>query len=482
MCGTWEPVALMVREKCKWKPHEYESTDAEHRGGATRSSDEDSVMELERRGSIVQLEVKKTTGTRRIGLKQAKPFCIPKFEVWEAYKRVRANKGAAGVDGQSIEEFEKDLKDNLYKLWNRMSSGSYFPPPVLRVEIPKGDGRMRPLGIPTVSDRIAQQVVKQRLETELEKHFHPDSYGYRPGKSALDAVGKARKNCWSYDWVLDLDIKGFFDNINHDLLMKSVRWHTEEKWVLLYIERWLKAPVYMTDETLVYPDKGTPQGGVISPLLANLFLHYAFDKWMKRKYPFIPFERYADDIVCHCRSLVQAQSLLEKLNERMRDVGLELHPEKTKIVYCKDDDRKKDFPLTSFDFLGYTFRARRSKNKWGKHFINFTPAISNKAAKAIRQTSRGWNWPKRSDKDLEDLTRMFNPIIQGWINYYGRFYKSALYPALRCLDRRLAVWATRKYKHLRGHRRRAVHWLDRISRRQPNLFAHWRLLYAGAGR
>jgi group II intron reverse transcriptase/maturase len=435
-------------------------------------------MELERRGSIDQLEVKKTTGNRRIGLNQAKPFCIPKLEVMEAYERVKANKGAAGVDGQSIEEFESNLKDNLYKLWNRMSSGSYFPPPVMRVEIPKGDGRMRPLGIPTVSDRIAQQIVKQQLEPELEKHFHPDSYGYRPEKSALDAVGKARENCWKYDWVLDLDIKGFFDNIDHDLLMKAVRYHTDDRWVLLYIERWLKAPVMMTDHTLFHPKKGTPQGGVISPLLANLFLHYAFDNWMERQCPATPFERYADDAVCHCKSLAQAEYLLRKLNERMENVGLELHPEKTKIVYCKDTDRQKDYALTSFDFLGYTFRARKSKNRWGKFFINFSPAVSNKAAKAIRQTSRKWNWPRRSDKSLEDLAHMFNPVIQGWINYYGRFYKSALYPALRCLDRRLVIWATRKYKRFRGHRRRASQWLARIARRQPNLFAHWRLLYA----
>ncbi len=472
----------MIREKYKWKPHKYESTDAGHRGGVTRSSDEGSVMELERRGSIVQLEVKKTTGNRRIGLKQAKPFYISKQEVWEAYKRVKANKGAAGVDGQSIEEFEIDLQDNLYRLWNRMSSGSYFPPPVLRVEIPKDDGRVRPLGIPTVSDRIAQQVVKQQLEPEFERHFHPDSYGYRPGKSALDAVGQARKNCWKYDRVLDLDIKVFFDNIDHNLLMEAVRWHTDEKWILLYIERWLKAPIHMMDETLLYPDKGTPQGGVISPLLANLFLHYAFDKWMERENPTVPFERYADDAVCHCKSQSQAEGLKGKLNKRMREVGLELHPEKTKIVYCKDDDRQEDYPCTSFDFLGYTFRARRSKNRWGKHFINFTPAISNKAAKAIRKASRSWNWPERSDKDLEDLARMFNPIIQGWINYYGRFYKSALYPTLRCLDRRLVMWATRKYKRLRGHRRRAGQWLDRIARKQPTLFAHWRLLYGAVGR
>jgi RNA-directed DNA polymerase len=468
----------MLREKYKWKPHKYESTEAEHRGGATRSSDEGSVMELERRGSIVQLEVEKTTGDRMIGLKQAKPFCITKRHVWEAYKRVKANKGSAGVDGQTIEAFEEDLKGNLYKLWNRMSSGSYFPPAVLRVEIPKEDGGMRPLGIPTVADRIAQTVVKQCIESELEKHFHPDSYEYRPVKSALDAVGKALKRCCKSDWVLDLDIKGFFDNIDHELMMRAVRVHTEEKWVLLYIERWLKAPIEMPDGTQTLPRKGTPQGGVVSPLLANLFLHYAFDKWMQRNNSDISFERYADDAVCHCKSRSQAEKLRQDLELRMKDVGLELHPEKPKIVYCKDDDRREEYSLNSFDFLGYTFRPRRSKNRWGKYFINFTPAISNKAAKAIRQTSRGWNWPLRSDKQLEDLARMFNATIRGWINYYGCYYKSALYPTLKCLERRLVMWATRKYKRLRYHRRRAAQWLNRIARKQPNLFAHWGLLYA----
>jgi len=415
-------------------------------------------------------------------LEQAKPFRITKRQVWEAYKRVKANKGAAGVDGQEIEDFARDLKGNLYKLWNRLASGCYFPPPVLRVEIPKGDGRMRPLGIPTVADRVAQTVVKQYLEPELEKHFHPDSYGYRPGKSALDAVGMARKRCWKSDWVLDLDIKAFFDQIDHELMMRAVRKHTDEKWVLLYIERWLKAPIEMPDGTLKHPGRGTPQGGVASPLLANLFLHYAFDKWMEREHPDIPFERYADDAVCHCKSETQAQALKHELSERMREVGLELHPDKTKIVYCKDDDRRKDYLTTSFDFLGYTFRPRRSKNRWGKHFINFTPGISNKAAKAIRQQARCWRWHLRSDKSLEDLSRMFNPNIQGWINYYGRYYKSAMYPTLRSLDRRLVRWATRKYKRLRGHRRRADQWLQRIARKQPGLFAHWRLLQGTAGR
>ena len=412
---------------------------------------------------------------------QAKPFPITKRQVWEAYKRVKAKEGAAGVDGQTIAAFEKNLSGNLYKLWNRLASGSYFPAAVRRVEIPKGDGRMRPLGIPTVSDRVAQMVAKEYLEPELEKHFHADSYGYRPGKSALDAVGQARKRCWRRDWVLDLDIKGFFESIDHELMMRAVRTHTGEKWVILYIERWLKAPIVMQDGTHQQPTRGTPQGGVISPLLANLFLHYAFDKWMEREYRAIKFERYADDVVCHCESKDQAERLKQSLEVRMKEVGLELHPEKTKIVYCQDADRREEYPQTSFDFLGYTFRPRRSKNRWGDYFINFTPAISNKAAKYIRQRSRKWHWPLRSDKKLEDLARMFNPIIRGWINYYGRYYKSGLYPTLRCLERRLVMWATRKYKRLRNHRRRAALWLSRIARKQPTLFAHWKLLYASAG-
>jgi len=417
-----------------------------------------------------------------IDLDQTKPFAISKRQVWEAYKRVRANKGSAGVDRQSMKEFEADLERNLYKIWNRMASGSYFPPAVLRVEIPKGDGRMRPLGIPTVADRIAQTVVKQYLEPLLEPKFHKDSYGYRPGKSALDAVGKARERCWRYNWVLDLDIKAFFDTIDWELMMKAVRAHTGEKWVLLYIERWLKAPVQLADGTQRFPEMGTPQGGSISPLLANLFLHYAFDQWMVRNFPDVPFERYADDAVCHCRTKTQAKKLKAALKKRMREVKLELHPEKTKIVYCKDGDRQGDYDHTQFDFLGYTFRPRRSKDRWGKLFINFSPAISNKAAVAFRRMSRQWRWSRRSDKSLEDLARMFNPIIRGWINYYGRYYKSALDPTLDCLDRRLAKWASRKYKRLRGRNRRARNWLQRMKREQPTLFAHWGRLHAKAGR
>ena len=415
-------------------------------------------------------------------MSKAKPFSIAKGEVWQAYKRVRANQGTAGVDGQSIEEFERDLSNNLYKLWNRMSSGSYFPPPVRRVEIPKPDGRMRPLGIPTVADRIAQMVVMQRLGPKLEPYFHPDSYGYRPGKSAIEAVGKARKRCWQYNWVLDLDIKGFFDNIDHELLMRAVRKHTTCRWVVLYIERWLTALVRLADGQMLQRDKGVPQGGVISPLLANLFLHYAFDEWMEREFPIVPFERYADDVICHCVSEKQAKYLLGRIKRRLAECRLELHPEKTKIVYCKDANRPGSYPNEKFDFLGFTFRPRLSKNRKGTFYARFSPAVSRDVTNSIRQTMRSWRLPRRSDKSLEDFTRMFNPVIRGLINYYGSYYHSALCPTLWHLDRLLSMWASRKYKRLRGRQRGAQQWLRRIRKRQPWLFAHWRFAYGSAGR
>ena len=408
-------------------------------------------------------------------MNKAKPFNISKRLVWEAFKRVKANQGAAGVDGQSIAQFEADLENNLYRLWNRLSSGSYFPPPVRRVEIPKKDGGVRPLGIPTVSDRTAQMVIRLCLEPKLEPIFHRDSYAYRPRRSTIQALGVARKRCWQSDWVIDLDIRGFFDNIDHDLLMRAVRWHTDCKWTILYVERWLKASVQLTDGTILSREKGTPQGGVVSPLLANLFLHYAFDKWMSGYWPTIPFERYADDIIAHCKTEAQAKHLLENIKERMAQCKLELHPEKTKIVYCKDDDRRDSYPTETFDFLGFTFRARRSKNKWGKYFVNFSPAMSNTAATRVRQEMRAWKLHTRSDMSLEDLARKFNPVLRGWMTYYGSYYKSGVYPVFRHLNRTLMRWATRKYKRLKGHRRLAEQWLGRIARKEPKLFAHWSL-------
>ncbi len=366
---------------------------------------------------------------------RAKPYAIPKREVWEAYKRVRANQGAAGVDGQTIADFEADLANNLYKLWNRLTSGSYFPPPVRRVDIPKSDGKTRPLGIPTVADRIAQMVVKRHLEPMVEPKFHPDSYGYRPGKSALDAIGVARQRCWRYEWVLDLDIKAFFDSIEPELLMRAVRKHTDCPWVLLYIDRWLKAPVQMPDGSLVGRERGTPQGGVISPLLANLFLHYAFDMWMGRNFPDIPFERYADDAICHCRTEGQAVALRAALGARFADCGLTLHPDKTEIVNCRDESRGDTHPIIKFDFLGYTFRPRLVNKRAGGMGVSFSPAASPTALKAIRGTIRSWSMHLRSDRALDDLARMFNSSIRGWVNYYGRFCPSALYPTLWNIER-----------------------------------------------
>lgn len=406
---------------------------------------------------------------------KTKSYEISKTVVWEAYKRVKANKGAAGIDDESIEEFELKLKDNLYKIWNRMSAGSYFPPAVKAVEIPKKNGGKRILGVPTVADRIAQMTVKMYFEPLVEPHFHPDSYGYRPNKSAIDAVSVTRQRCWRYNWVLEFDIKGLFDNIDHELLMKAVNKHTDSKWIILYIERWLKAPFQTKEGKIQERKAGTPQGGVISPVLANLFMHYAFDRWMESNFLQNPFARYADDAVVHCKTKEEAENLLEKLKQRFKECKLELHPDKTRIVYCKDDDRTGNHPEIKFDFLGYTFRPRRSKNKYGKHFVNFTPAVSNKAMKAMRQEIRQWRIHLKPDKELMDISNMFNPVVRGWINYYGRFYKSGMYPVLRHVNRALVHWAKRKYKKLERHKKRAENWMGRIARQQPKLFAHWQI-------
>ena len=407
---------------------------------------------------------------------KAKPFCIAKRDVWDAYKQVKANRGAAGVDGQSIEDFDRDLSKNLYRIWNRMCSGSYFPPPVRRVDIPKGDtGGTRPLGIPTVSDRIAQMVVKRHLEPILEPKFHRDSFGYRPGKSAHDALVKARQRCWAYDWVLDLDIKSFFDEIDWELLMRAVRLHTDCKWVLLYLERWLRAPVCMPDGNLVDRERGTPQGAVVSPVLANLFLHYAFDLWMQREYPNIPFERYADDAICHCKSEAQALELRQVLERRLADCKLQLHPQKTKVVYCKDANRPENYQEQSFDFLGYTFRPRTANGRNSKRFLSFIPAVSQKAAKRMRQTVRGWRLHRRSDLELAEMAAWVRPVLTGWVRNYGRFYPSKLRAELRTIDAFIVRWVSRKYKRFHGHTMAAWDWLRSLKRRNPNLFAHWTL-------
>lgn len=407
-------------------------------------------------------------------MQEVKSFNIPQTLIAKAYEKVKANKGAGGIDNVTLDAFDKEVKNNLYKLWNRMCSGSYMPKPVKLVEIPKGNGETRPLGIPTVADRVAQTAVVMLLEPSIESIFHEDSYAYRPNKSAHHAVETARKRCWRYAWVLDLDIRKFFDTIDHELLMKAVRQHTSERWILLYIERWLKVPYEKKDGSRIERVQGVPQGSVIGPQLANLFMHYVFDEWMKRNYGHIPFERYADDTICHCRSKQEAERLRLLIIERMAACKLELNEAKTKIVYCKDDDRKENYLHEKFDFLGFTFMARRSKNRWGKHFVNFSPAISTKAKKKISKEIRSWNLQGRSDKSLEDLANMFNAKLQGYIGYYSKFYKSAMYPLFQRLNERLAHWVERKFKRVRRHKTRAIKWLGSMCKQNPNLFAHWK--------
>lgn len=406
-------------------------------------------------------------------MEETKPFKISKQAVKIAFDRVKANKGTYGIDEQTIAEFEENLKDNLYKIWNRMSSGTYFPKPVKAVAIPKKNGGARTLGIPTVEDRVVQMVAKMYFEPKVEKIFYEDSYGYRPNKSAIQAIGVLRERCWRKDWVIDFDIKGLFDNIRHDYLIEMVKRHTDEKWVILYVERWLKTPFKMQDGTIMERTAGTPQGGVISPVLANLFMHYVFDDYMSKEFPDINWVRYADDGCLNCVSLKQAKYMIKVLDKRFELFGLELNLSKTKIVYCKDDDRKGSYENISFDFLGYTFKPRGAKNKYGKYFTSFLPGMSGKAQKTIRKEVRSWKLQIKVDKTLEDISRMFNSKIQGWINYYTHYYKSEIYDTLKYINRCLTKWVRSKYKK-KNSRRKAVNWLTGIAKREPKLFAQWK--------
>ncbi|WP_192925655.1 group II intron reverse transcriptase/maturase [Sinorhizobium meliloti] len=404
-----------------------------------------------------------------------KPFRIDKRLVYEAYKAVKSNGGAAGVDGQTIEQFEADLKGNLYKIWNRMSSGSYFPPPVRAVPIPKKTGGQRILGVPTVSDRIAQMVVKQLIEPELDQIFLKDSYGYRPNKSALDAVGITRQRCWKYDWVLEFDIKGLFDNISHELLLKAVRKHVKCKWALLYIERWLTAPMEQ-DEQRIERDCGTPQGGVISPILSNLFLHYAFDLWMDRTHPDLPWCRYADDGLVHCRSEQEAEAVKAALQARLAECQLEMHPTKTKIVYCRDSKRRGQHPNVTFDFLGYCFRPRAVwGTQSGRLFCGFTPAVTSSALKAMREKIRDLHIRRQTQLSLNDIARLINPLLRGWISYYGRYAPTGLQPILRYVNQTMLAWARRKFKRFGRGKARASRFLQRLVEQRTDLFVHWQL-------
>ena len=452
------------------------NTDAFVDGGSNRSSNEGSVMELERRVGIIQLELPLTTsvkGRRTKGV-TAKGIPITRSMVWQAYKKVRKNKGSGGVDGKSLKAYSKDLENNLYNLWNRLTSGSYFPKAVKQVSIPKRDGSQRKLGIPTIADRIAQQVIKDHLESRFEKEFHKDSYGYRPLKSAHQALEEVRKNVWKRDWVIDMDIKGFFDEVSHDLLMKALKRHVPENWVLMYIIRWLEAPIETETKERVYREgKGTPQGGVISPLLANLFLHYVFDKWIEKTFPNLKFVRYADDIIVHCTTEKEAEQVLETIKSRMAECQLRLHEEKTKIVYCKKYKKQSASKTVKFDFLGFSFQPRPSAMKKGGMFLGYDCAISQSSKNKIISEIRSTKFHLWTNRSIEEIAEFFNAKILGWINYYGKFRKYRLGSVFRIFERRLIEWARRRYKRFKRSYKKASKWFSRFKKNNNKLFAHW---------
>jgi len=409
---------------------------------------------------------------------RTKSIPITKEMVWEAYKLVKKNKGSAGVDSQTLAEFERIRVKELYKLWNRLASGSYFANKVKRVEIEKEGGKLRPLGIPTVSDRIAQQVIKMYIEPRLETEFMSSSYGYRPNKSAHQAVAEVQSNVRKYKWVIDLDIQEFFENVNHELLYKALDVDVSEKWVKMYIRRWLEAPVQLPDDTLKYPNgKGTPQGGVISPLLSNLYLHYCIDKWLFLHFPQVKMVRYADDIIIHCNTECQAKDLLDKIKTRLQECGLMVHPEKTKIVYCKKEGRPLKGKSVQFDFLGFSFLPMITRLRRGGVFLQYDCKMSRKSKKRILKDLREMEFHKKSQSTIQDLAILLNPKIRGWINYYGKVKRNSLKPVFYYLHHRLIKWILNKYKRFKRSRVLAVKWLRRVTHQYPNMFYHWALGY-----
>ena len=404
----------------------------------------------------------------------SKTVPVTKEMVREAYRKVKSNKGSAGVDEQSLVDYEADLLNNLYVLWNRMSSGSYFPKPVRSVSIPKANGKKRILGIPTVSDRIAQEVVKSYLEPRLEAEFAKESYGYRPLKSQHQAVEAVQENVRQYAWVIDMDIKSFFDEVNHDLLMKALDRHVPEKWVKMYIKRWLESPAQEKDGTLIQKEgKGTPQGGVISPLLANLFLHYVLDKWLGKQYPEIAFVRYADDMVIHCRTEAEAKQILGAIRLRLAECQLRLSEEKTKMVYCRDYRRAQQDYGKKFDFLGFTFKPRTVASKRGGLFTGYGCAISQKAQTRVIQVWKQLNLHRRSDLTIQDIANEVNPQMRGVIKYYGKYKLWELQPLMRHFEFRLAKWVLNKYKSFKGSYSEAYKWIKYLKRSYPGMFYYW---------
>jgi RNA-directed DNA polymerase len=403
---------------------------------------------------------------------KTKSFAVSKQMVYDSYLKVCDKKGGAGIDRETIEMFNENLDSNLYKIWNRMASGSYFPPAVRTVLIPKKQGGIRPLGIPTVGDRIAQGVVKDYLETIVEPLFHNNSFGYRPGRSAHDALAQCQQNCIKYSWVVDLDIRGFFDNISHEWMMKMVSHHVQDKWVLLYTERWLKAGVEQADGSIAARVKGSPQGGVLSPLLANLYLHHAFDQWMSKHFPINPFERYADDIIVHCDTLDEAKHLLASIRQRLAGFELELHPEKTKLVYCENYQRKGDHEHNSFTFLSYSFQPRAMRNYQRKtKFTVFSAAICCTAKTFIRQRLKTVFNPRNTQVSLEQTAVKLNPKIRGWLNYYCKFNPREAMNVFLYTNELIRRWFEEKYRLKSKHAVQKLY--DSFVLANANLFVHW---------
>ena len=452
-------------------------------GGSNRSSQEDSVMGLEQRVGIIQMELPLTTskkGRRTEGV-TSKGIPITRSMVWHAYKKVRKNKGVGGVDGKSLKAFRRNQEDNLYKLWNRLTSGSYFPQAVKEVSIKKSSGGERKLGIPTVEDRIAQQVIKNYLEDRFEQEFHENSYGYRPMKSSHQAIDQVRVNVRKHDWVIDMDIKGFFDEVSHELLMKALERHVGEKWAKMYIERWIEAPIEKESKERVYREgKGTPQGGVISPLLGNLFLHYVFDKWMGKEYPHLKFVRYADDIIVHCNTKEESEKVLTAIKSRMAACQLELHEKKTKIVFCKKYKKRSPIKEVKFDFLGFSFQPRPSATKAGRMFLGYDCAISQSSKNKIITKIRETKFQRWTNRSIEEIAEFFNAKIRGWINYYGKFRKHKLNGVFRVLESRIIEWARRRYKHLNKSYIKAMKWFYRFKKNNVDLFVHWKMGFINA--
>ena len=449
------------------------NTDVRHRGGVPRSSYDASVMEVERRGNINQLSDSQQLNKRRTAVPKAKPFTISKRVVWEAFKDVKRNRGSAGLDYESIEAFEENLSRNLYKIWNRMSSGTYFPPPVKAVDIPKKCGGFRTLGIPTVADRVAQAVVKRTIEQDLEKLFHKDSYGYRPGRSAIDAIATLRQRCWKQKWVVEFDIRKAFDSIDHDLLMRAVDRDILIPWCRLYISRWLKAPIVTFESNRIKRKKGFPQGGVISPLLMNLFMHYAFDLWMERNFPRACFVRYADDAVVNCSSYSEAQSIMEALKIRLSECCLTLNEDKSSIVQCLMGNNRRHLDKVSFTFLGYTFQPRAAKRTDGKLFLSFSPGASIRAKSSLIEKINRLRIPRRTSMSLKDISDLLRPTIQGWWNYFSKYHKSTLIEIGYKIDLILSKWVRRKYRRFRYRKRASGALIREISKKEPSLFPHW---------